>query len=196
MLAAATNDLGKLGKDIQGTKTFDMITKIRALIAEKPADKKSNETKDNDKKPGDKNTDDKKPKDAKSDDRKKEDTKSDEKKSKDMKADSDKTAKATKPKETKKEDQEKSKKKHKALRPKDRIPGTNRTDKSVEAQRLLVNAEMYENEQVKRARNVIEKKKEENKRAFEKAKDFLRQIQDGLLQFQHGIANEAGIKLN
>ena len=191
LLSAATNDLGKLGKDIQGTKTFDMITKIRAMIAEKPADKKSNETKDNDKKP-----DDKKPKDAKSDEMKKEDTKSGNK-SEDMKPDSDKTAKAaTKPKETKKKDQAKSKKNHKALRPKDRIPGTNRTDKSVEAQRLLVNAEMYENEQVKQARNAIEKKKEENKRAFEKAKDFLRQIQDGLLQFQYGIANEAGIELN
>jgi len=169
-VSEASNDLGRLGKDIQGTKTHDMITKIREMIAEKPADKKTKNKKADDKK-----HDNKKPGDAKSGDNK--------------------TAKATKPTETKKEDHAKSKKRGKFLRPKDTIPGANNANESLEAQRLLADAEMYEYEETKRARDAIEKKIEDNKRAVEKTKDFLTQVENGLLQVYHGIA-KAGMELN
>jgi len=174
-VSEASNDLGRLGKDIQGTKTHDMITKIREMIAEKPADKKT--------------------KNKKADDKKHDNKKSDDKKLDDAKSGNNKTAKAPKPTETKEQDQVKSKKHGKSLRPKDTIPGANNANESLEAQRLLADAEMYEYEETKRARDAIEKKIEDNKRAVEKTKDFLTQVENGLLQVYHGIA-KAGMELN
>ncbi|KAM7441147.1 hypothetical protein ABFA07_009786 [Porites harrisoni] len=60
----ASNDLGQLGKDIQETKTHDMITKIRELIAEKPESSKKSIDKKKLKKS------DARPKDSKSKDKK------------------------------------------------------------------------------------------------------------------------------
>ena len=154
-----------------------MITKIREMIAEKPHKKKSNHKKAEDAKHADKIA------------------RPNNKKSNNKTSDDDKTAKPVKPKETKKDDHAKSRKKHNALHPKDRIPGRNKVDERVVAQRILENAKMYENEQVKRARDFVEKKTEDNKRAIENAKDFLRRVQDGLLQVQNGI-KEAGFELN
>lgn len=61
------------------------------------------------------------------------------------------------------------------------------TDEKAIAQNLLTEAEKREIEQVKKARDAIEMKVENNKRAFDRAKQFLRQIQDGLLQIQNGF---------
>ena len=149
-----------------------MITKIRELIAEKPdAGKRTNDSKHEDSKPRD--------------------TKSNGKNFKDKKADHNKKAKTVKSKEKTKKDQAKKK----ILNPKDRIPWAHKAEENEVAQRLLANAELYENEQVKMARDVIEKKTRENKRAIEKTKDFLREVEAGLLQVQNGI-EESAIEIN
>ena len=169
-LTEASNDLGQLGKDIQGTQTHDMITKIRELIAENPdAGKKGRESKPDDTKPHN--------------------TKSDGKNLKDKKVDH--IAKTVNIKKKTKKDQAK----RKALNPKDRIPWAHKVDENEVAQRLLANAELYENEQVKRAKDVIEKKTRENKRAIKKTKDFLREVMAGLLHVQNGI-KESAIETN
>lgn len=221
----ATNDLGKLGKDIQDTKTHDMITKIRHLIENKPikkkTDEKKHETKANDRiaesehrKPEDKtNNSQKFNKDKTADHRKSnvnvskagnkttenhksmKDKTSQLKKHEDKKLDNDKRAKSNKSKMTKEKDRTESKKNKKSRHPKDIIPRIGKTDDGLEAQRLLENAEMHEIAQVKMARDAIEKRAEDNKRAFDRAKIFLRQIQDGLLQIKNGF-KESGITMN
>lgn len=129
--------MGQLKKDLEETKSRDLISKIRDLIAENPAgDKKA---KDNEK---------------------------------------------TK-KDSTKHDETKSKKQDKSLKPKDKIPAGYNTDEDAIA-RSLVKQEQYENDQVKFAKDAIDEKSQENKRAFEKTKHFLYLIENGLFEFQNG----------
>lgn len=137
-LTEATNDLGQLSKDIEETKSHDMINKIRELIAEKPDEEEHDDHE----------------KDAKE-------------------------TKATKDKEQKKSD-----KQHKQLKPKDSIPSAHDADENAVA-RSIVNVQKHETTEVKKAKNAIDESAQANKRAFEKTKDFLRQIEDGILQFQN-----------
>ena len=123
--------MGQLGKDIEDTKSNDMISKIRELIAEKPDD-----------------DDDEKEK--------------------------------QKIESTKEKDETKSKKEHKLLKPKDSIPSTDENA----VVRSLLNQEDSQNEAVDKVKGVINEKTQENKRAFEKTKEFLERIEDGLLQFE------------
>ena len=140
ILADVTNDLGQLRKDLDETKSHDMISKIRDLIAENPE--------------GD------------------EKAKDHEKAKKDTKV-------------TKEKDQAKSEKQDKSLKPKDNIPAAHSADEDAVA-RNLVKQEKYENDQVKFAKDAIDEKSQENKRAFEKTKNFLYLIENGLLEFQNG----------
>lgn len=129
--------MGQLKKDLEETKSRDLISKIRDLIAENPeGDKKA---KDNEK---------------------------------------------TK-KDSTKHDEAKSKKHDKSLKPKDKIPAGYNTDEDAIA-RSLVKQEQYENDQVKFAKDAIDEKSQENKRAFEKTKHFLYLIENGLFEFQNG----------
>jgi len=86
---------------------------------------------------------------------------------------------------TKEKDQAKNKKQDKSLKPKDNIPAAHSADEDAVA-RSLVKQEKYENDQVKFAKDAIDEKSEENKRAFEKTKNFLYLIENGLLEFQNG----------
>ena len=140
-LVEVTNDLGQLGKDLEETKSHDMISKIRELIAENPAVK------------------------GKQDDH--------EKAKKETKA-------------TKEKDQVESKKQDKRLKPKDSIPTARSEDEDAVA-RSLLNQEKHDKEQLKWAKDAINERSQENKRAFEKTKHFLKQIEEGLMQFQNGI---------
>ncbi|KAL9988902.1 hypothetical protein ACROYT_G003394 [Oculina patagonica] len=140
-VAAVTNDLGQLGKDLEETKSHDMISKIRELIADVPAVN----GKSNDHKKAKKET---------------------------------KTA-------TKEKDQAKSKKHDKQLKPKDSIPTAHNEEDAVA--RSLLNQEKHEKKQLKWAQDVINEKSQENKRAFEKTKNFLAQIEEGLMQFENGF---------
>lgn len=154
-----------------------MITKIRELIAEKPESSK----KSIDKKKL--NESDARPKDSKSMDKK-----------------ADHHHKTSKIKEQSAETTEKDhanggKTGHKSLSAKDRIPLAPFVGQKEAAERLLANAEKFENEQVKRTRDAIEEKTQENERAVKKAREFLQQVETGLLQIQNGI-KEAGIKDN
>ena len=88
-------------------------------------------------------------------------------------------------KNTTEHDQAKSKKQDKSLKPKDEIPAGHSAEEDAVA-RSLVKQEKYENEQVKFARDAIDEKSQENKRAFEKTKNFLYLIENGLLEFQNG----------
>ena len=135
--ADVTNDLGQLKHDLEETKSHDMISKIRDLIAENSL--------------GDENAKDK------------EKTKND----------------------SKKNDQAKNKKQGKSLKPKDDIPAGHSADEDAVA-RSLVKQERYQNDQVKFAKDAIDEKSQENKRAFEKTKNFLHLIENGLLEFQNG----------
>ena len=137
ILADVTNDLGQLKHDLEETKSHDMISKIRDLIAENSL--------------GDENAKDK------------EKTKND----------------------SKKNDQAKNKKQGKSLKPKDDIPAGHSADEDAVA-RSLVKQEKYQNDQVKFAKDAIDEKSQENKRAFEKTKNFLQLIENGLLEFQNG----------
>ena len=129
--------MGQLRKDLEETKSHDMISKIRDLIAENPV--------------GD------------------EKAKDDEKTKKD----------------STENDQAKSKKQDKSLKPKDDIPAGHSADEDAVA-RSLVKQEKYENDQVKFAKDAIDEKSQENKRAFEKTKNFLHLVENGLLEFQKG----------
>lgn len=154
-----------------------MITKIRELIAEKPESSK-------------KSIDKKKLK--KSEARRKDS------KSKDKKADHHhKTLKIKKlsTETTEKDHANRSKTGHKSLSAKDRIPLAPFVGEKEAAERLLANAEKFENEQVKRTRDAIEEKTQENERAVRKAREFLQQVETGLLQIQNGI-KEVGVKDN
>jgi len=82
-------------------------------------------------------------------------------------------------------DQAKSKKQEKSLKPKDDIPAGHSADEDAVA-RSLVKQEKYENDQVKFAKDAIDEKSQENKRAFEKTKNFLHLVENGLLEFQNG----------
>ena len=137
ILADVTNDLGQLKHDLEETKSHDMISKIRDLIAENPL--------------GDEKAKDK------------EKTKND----------------------SKKNDQAKYKKQGKSLKPKDDIPAGHSADEDAVA-RSLVKQAKYQNDQVKFAKDAIDEKSQENKRAFEKTKNFLHLIENGLLEFQNG----------
>ena len=129
--------MGQLKKDLEETKSHDLISKIRDLISENPAgDEKA---KDNEK---------------------------------------------TK-KDSTKHDEANSKKHDKSRKPKDKIPAGDGTDEDAVA-RSLVKQEQYENNQVKFAKDAIDEKSQENKRAFEKTKHFLYLIENGLLEFQNG----------
>lgn len=108
----------------------------------------------------------------------------DEPKHEDKKLGNKKKVKTTKSEE---KDQVKSKNNTKSRHPKNIIPGMGETDEKAIAQNLLTEAEKRESEQVKKAGDAIEMKVENNKRAFDRAKQFLRQIQDGLLQIQNGF---------
>ena len=88
-------------------------------------------------------------------------------------------------KESAANDQKKSKKQNKSLKPKDEIPAGHRADEDAVA-RSLVKQEKFENDQVKFAKDAIDEKSRENKRAFEKTKNFLHLIENGLLEFQNG----------
>lgn len=153
-----------------------MITKIRELIAEKPESSKKSIDKTKLKKS------DARPKDSKS---------------KDKKADHHhKTLKMKLSTETTEKDHaNRSKTGHKSLSAKDRIPLAPFFGEKEAAERLLANAEKFENEQVKRTRDAIEEKTQENERAVRKAREFLQQVETGLLQIQNGI-KEVGIKDN
>ena len=137
ILADVTNDLGQLKHDLEETKSHDMISKIRDLIAENPL--------------GDEKAKDK------------EKTNND----------------------SKENDQAKNKKQSKSLKPKDDIPAGHSADEDAVA-RSLVKQEKYQNDQVKFAKDAIDEKSQENKRAFEKTKNFLQLIENGLLEFQNG----------
>jgi len=221
-VTAVTNDLGKLGNDIEVTKTHDMITKIRQLIEDKPVKKQADDKKDEthknssateyeQKEPVGKTTKQlKSTKDETGDHRKANvatikrsktrgrdhnNTKvnsHDERKHEDKKLGNRKKVKTTKSKE---KDQVKSKNNTKSRHPKNIIPGMGETDERAIAQNLLTEAEKRESEQVKKTRDAIEMKVENNKRAFDRAKQFLRQIQDGLLQIQNGF-EKTGIPVN
>ena len=108
----------------------------------------------------------------------------DEQKHEDKKLGNRKKAKTTK---SEKKDQVKSKKNTKSRHPKNIIPGMGKTDEKTIAQNLLTEAEKRESERVKKTRDAIEKRTKDNKRAFDRAKQFLRQIQDGLVQIQNGF---------
>lgn len=154
-----------------------MITKIRELIAEKPESSK-------------KSIDKKK--------LKKSDARAKDSKSKDKKADHHhETSKIKKlsAETTGKDDADRTKTSHKSLSAKDRIPLASFVSEKEAAERLLAKAKMFENEQVKRTRDAIEEKTQENERAVKKAREFLQQVETGLLQIQNGI-KEAGIKDN
>lgn len=154
-----------------------MITKIRELIAEKPESSK-------------KSIDDKKLKES--------DARPKDSKSIDKKADNHhKTSKIKKlsTEKTEKDYANRSKTGHKSLSAKDRIPLAPFVGEKKAAERLLANAEKFENEQVKRARDAIEEKTQENEQAVKKAREFLHRIETGLLQIQNGI-KQAGIKDN
>ena len=137
ILADVTSDLGQLKHDLEETKSHDMISKIRDLIAENPL--------------GDEKAKDK------------EKTNND----------------------SKENDQAKNKKQSKSLKPKDDIPAGHSADEDAVA-RSLVKQEKYQNDQVKFAKDAIDEKSQENKRAFEKTKNFLQLIENGLLEFQNG----------
>ena len=154
-----------------------MITKIRELIAEKPESSKKSIDKKKLKKS------DARPKDSKS---------------KDKKADHHhKTLKIKKlsTETTEKDHANRSKTGQKSLSVKDRIPLAPFFGEKEAAERLLANAEKFENEQVKRTRDAVEEKTQENERAVRKAREFLQQVETGLLQIQNGI-KEVGIKDN
>ena len=99
----------------------------------------------------------------------------------DAKAKDDETTK----KGSKKNDHGKSEKQDKSLKPKDDIPAGHSADEDAVA-RSLVKQEKYEKDQVKFAKDAIDEKSQENKRAFEKTKNFLNLIENGLLEFQNG----------
>ena len=154
-----------------------MITKIRELIAEKPESSK----KSIDKKKLENS--DAMPKDSKSKD-KNTDHHHETSKIKKLSAET-----------TGKDHVNRSNTGKKSLSAKDRIPLASFVSEKEAAERLLAKTEMFENEQVKRTRDAIEEKTQENERAVKKAREFLQQVETGLLQIQNGI-KEAGIKEN
>ncbi|XP_078355214.1 uncharacterized protein LOC144639799 [Oculina patagonica] len=85
----------------------------------------------------------------------------------------------------KEKDQANSKKHDKHLKPKDSIPTAQNEEDAVA--RSLMTQEKHEKKQLKWAQDVINEKSQENKRAFEKTKNFLMQIEEGLMQFQNGF---------
>ena len=87
--------------------------------------------------------------------------------------------------DSKKNDQAKNEKQGESLKPKDDIPAGHSADEDAVA-RSLVKQEKYQNDQVKFAKDAIDEKSQENKRAFEKTKNFLQLIENGLLEFQNG----------
>jgi len=88
-------------------------------------------------------------------------------------------------KDSTKNDQAKSKKQNKSLKPKDDIPAGHSASEDAVA-RSLVKQVKFENDQVNFAKDAIDEKSRENKRAFEKTKNFLHLIENGLLEFQNG----------
>lgn len=140
--AAVTNDLGQLEKDLEETKSHDVISQIRELINDNPI------------------------LDVKPDEH--------EKAKKETKA-------------IKEKDEGKSKKQDKLRKPKDSIPTTHNEDEENAVARSLVNQEQKQKQQLKWAKDVVNERSQENKRAFEKTKNFLTQIEEGLMQFQNGF---------
>ena len=128
--------MGQLSKDIEETKSHDMISKIREMIAEKPEKEEHDDEKDSKKSIG---TEDSK-------------------------------------------DQSKGDKQHKKLKPKDNIPSALEADETAVA-RSLLDLQKHEVEEVEKAKGAIHEKAQANKRAFEKTKDLLKEMEDGLLKF-------------
>ena len=81
-------------------------------------------------------------------------------------------------------DQTKSKEHDKLLKPKDNIPTAQSADEDTVV-RSLLNQEKHESKQLNWAKDVINERSQENKRAFEKTKNFLMRIEKGLMQFQN-----------
>lgn len=81
-------------------------------------------------------------------------------------------------------DQSKSGKQHNKLKPKDNIPSGLNEDETAVA-RSLLNLQKHEVEEVEKAKDAIHEKAQANKRAFEKTKDLLKEMEDGLLKFEN-----------
>lgn len=79
-------------------------------------------------------------------------------------------------------DQSKGDKQHKKLKPKDNIPSALEADETAVA-RSLLDLQKHEVEEVEKAEDAIHEKAQANKRAFEKTKDLLKEMEDGLLKF-------------